>query len=137
MLPLRPKLIDQAKAYVEKDGGYEFSADNRLTMIRRVNAPKGADDWTHESAGAGNTFASHDVIAKPPFGLLWYSGGIDREFSPPFEFHHNRNPYPVIVAGRMFMLAANELHAVDAYTGRHLWKASVPESPKKIGRAHV
>lgn len=134
MLPLRPKLIEQAKAHVEAMGGYEFATEKNITTIHRTDAPKGADNWTHEAASAANTFASGDKLAVPPFGLLWYSGGIDREFSPPFEFHHNRNPYPTIVSGRMFMLAANELHAVDAYTGRHLWKATVPESPKSERR---
>lgn len=130
VLPLRPKLIEQAKEHVAKDGGYEFTTDKSLTTIRRIAPPKGADDWTHEMANAGNTFASHDSLAVPPFGLLWYSGTIDREFSPAFEFHHNRNPYPTIAAGRMFMLAGNEVHAADAYTGRHLWKAAMPESAK-------
>jgi outer membrane protein assembly factor BamB len=130
VLPLRPKLLEQARAHAESVGGYTFSADQRLSVIRRVAAPKGADDWTHESATAGNTFASHDTLAIPPFGLLWYSGSIDREFSPPFEFHHNRNPYPTIAAGRIFMLAGNAVHAADAYTGRHLWKTAVPESAK-------
>ena len=134
VLPLRPKLIEQAKAYGEAMGGFEFTTEKNLTTIRRTEAPKGADDWTHEAASAANTFASGDKLAVPPFGLLWYSGGIDREFSPQFEFHHNRNPYPTIVQGRMFMLAANELHAVDAYTGRHLWKATMPESPKSERR---
>lgn len=134
VLPLRPKLVEQAKAFTEAMGGFEFSTEKNITTIRRSDAPKGADDWTHEAASAANTFASGDKLAVPPFGLLWYSGGIDREFSPAFEFHHNRNPYPTIVQGRMFMLAANELHAVDAYTGRHLWKATVPESPKSERR---
>jgi len=130
VLPLRPQLVEQAKAHAGKSGGYEFTTEKRWTTIRRVAAPKGADDWTHEAANAGNTFASRDTLAVPPFGLLWYSGSIDREFSPAFEFQHNRNPYPTIAAGRMFMLAASELHAVDAYTGRHLWKATVAESAK-------
>ncbi len=134
VLPLRPKLVEQAKAYTGAMGGFEFATERNLTTIRRTDAPKGADDWTHEAAGAANTFASGDRLAVPPFGLLWYSGSIDRDFSPAFEFHHNRNPYPTIVQGRMFMLAADELHAVDAYTGRHLWKAAVPESPKSRRR---
>ena len=134
VLPLRPKLIEQAKAHADKSGGYEFTTDKGLTTIRRTAAPKGADDWTHEAANGGNTFASTDTLAVPPFALLWYSGGIDREFSPAFELHHNRNPYPTIAAGRMFMLAGRDIHAVDAYSGRHLWKATMPESAKSERR---
>ncbi|MFN7563114.1 MAG: PQQ-binding-like beta-propeller repeat protein [Prosthecobacter sp.] len=130
LLPLRPQLIEQAKAHAEAiGGGFEFSMQKNLSIIHRRQAPKGADDWTHESASPANTFASRDTLAVPPFGLLWYSGGIDREFSPEFEYHHNRNPYPVISGGRLFMLAANEVHAVDAYTGRHLWQREMPVSP--------
>lgn len=134
VLPLRPKLIEQAKAHAQKSGGYEFATEKGLTKITRIAAPKGADDWTHEHAGGGNTFASVDTLAKPPFGVLWYSGEIDREFSPAFEFHHNRNPYPVIAAGRMFMLESSRIHCADVYTGRHLWKADVPESAKSQRR---
>lgn len=134
VLPLRPLLIEQAKACAEETGGYEFHSEKRWTTIRRTSAPRGADDWTHEAANAANTFASRDTRAVPPFGLLWFSGGIDREFSPAFEYHHNRNPYPVILEGRMFMLAGSMLHAADAYTGRHLWKTAVPESAKAARR---
>lgn len=131
ILPLRPQLIDQAKAHAEKIGaGFDFSTTGRLTTIRRLAAPRGADDWTHETASAGNTFASTDTLAVPPFALLWYSGAIDRHFTPAFEYHHDRNPYPVIASGRMFMLAGHDLHAADAYTGRHLWHVTIPESEK-------
>ncbi|MCB1228231.1 MAG: PQQ-binding-like beta-propeller repeat protein, partial [Verrucomicrobiales bacterium] len=130
LLSLRPKLLEQARAHAEEGGGYTFETTDRWTTIRRVAAPRGAEDWTHEEAGAANTFASTDTLAKPPFGLLWYSGEIDRQFSPEFEFHHNRNPYPVICGGRMFMLEGNRLHAADVYTGQHLWMTEVPESAK-------
>ena len=130
ILPLREQLIDQARKHGEKIGGYAFSTEGRLTTIRRNAAPNGADDWTHETAGAGNTFASTDTLAVPPFALLWYSGGIDHSFTPAFEYHHDRNPYPLIASGRLFMLAGRDLHAADAYTGRHLWHAVIPESEK-------
>ena len=65
---------------------------------------EGADnEWTHENANAGNTFASTDTLAVPPFGLLWYSGGIDRYFTPQFGDQHDRSRYPVRAAGRMFL----------------------------------
>ncbi len=130
ILPLREQLIEMARNHAEKGGGYTFTQEGRLATIRRIAAPTGADDWTHEAAGAGNTFASSDTLAVPPFALLWYSGGIDRGFTPAFEYHHDRNPYPLIASGRLIMLAGHELHAADAYTGRHLWHAVIPESQK-------
>ncbi|MFZ5831664.1 MAG: PQQ-binding-like beta-propeller repeat protein [Planctomycetota bacterium] len=129
-LLLRPKLMEQARARAEELGGFEFEDQGRLTTIRRVGMPTGADEWTHEAANAGNTFASAERLAVPPFGLLWYSGGIDHDFSPAFEYHHNRNPYPTISQGRMFLLAASDVHAVDVWTGRHLWKVALPETDK-------
>ena len=129
-LAMRPKLRDEAEAYAKRLGGFVFDADRKFTTIHRSAAPAGADEWTHEAANAGDSFASSDQLAVPPFGLLWYSGTIDRLFSPEFEFHHNRNPYPTLAAGRIFLLAADEAHAVDAYTGRHLWKVKVPASEK-------
>ena len=134
LLSLRPKLLEEAQTHAETFGGYTFETADRWTTIRRIAAPKGADNWTHEHANGGNTFASVDALAKPPFGVLWYSGEIDREFSPAFEFHHNRNPYPVIAEGRMFMLESHRLHCADVYTGRHLWKADIPESAKSERR---
>lgn len=134
LLSLRPKLLEEAQKHAESFDGYTFETADRWTTIRRTAAPEGADDWTHEHASGGNTFASVDTLAKPPFGVLWYSGEIDSEFSPAFEFHHNRNPYPVISAGRMFMLESSRIHCADVYTGRHLWKADIPESAKSKRR---
>ena len=129
-LTMRPKLRDEAEVYAASLGGFTFESDRKITTIARLSTPSGADDWSHEAANAGDSFASSDKLATPPFGLLWYSGTIDRLFSPEFEFHHNRNPYPTLANGRLFMLAANEAHAVDAYTGRHLWKVTVAASEK-------
>ena len=81
-----------------------------------------AADWQHESGDAAHTFASQDRAAKPPFGVLWFGGEIDRVL-PPFK-----GPVPRIAAGRMFLQAGNELHAADIYTGRHLWR-------RPLGRA--
>lgn len=133
-LPLRPKQLEKAQAHAATLGGFEFASNGRWSTVRRVAMPKGADEWTHEAANAGNTFASADRLAVPPFGLLWYSGGIDRDFSPEFEYHHNRNPYPTLSAGRLFLLASNDIHAIDAWTGRHLWKTSLPVSDKTKSR---
>jgi outer membrane protein assembly factor BamB len=57
---------------------------------------------------------------------LWYSGDIDRDFTPASHFQHERNPYPLVAHGRMFLIAHQMLHAVDIYTGRYLWRAEMP-----------
>ena len=113
--------------------GAEVTRAGDLTLLRRVGPPPGSDDWTHESASAGNTFASNDQRVKPPFGVLWFGGSVDRIF-PPWDYTHSRGPFPLIAGGRMFILVKNELSATDIYTGRLLWRLRADESEKTKGR---
>jgi len=118
--------------------GAEVSAIGGFTVLKRAGALSGSDDWTHESANAGNTFSSRDKLAKPPFNVLWFGGEIDRIF-PPWDFTHCRGPFPLICRGRMFILVENLLHAIDIYTGRRLWTATLPSNQKTLSRrkAHM
>ncbi len=102
--------------------GSRLARRANLTWLLREGALPDAADWQHESGDAAHTFASQDRAAKPPFGVLWFGGEIDRVL-PPFK-----GPVPRIAAGRMFLQAGNELYAADIYTGRHLWR-------RPLGRA--
>jgi len=104
-----------------------------LTLLTRAGAPPGSADWTHESANAGNTFASNDDRVKPPFAVLWFGGSVDEIF-PSWDYTHSRGPFPIVVSGRLFILVANELSATDIYTGRLLWQVSLDESDKTKSR---
>ena len=102
--------------------GSRLARRANLTWLLREGALPDAADWQHESGDAAHTFASQDRAARPPFGVLWFGGEIDRVL-PPFN-----GPVPRIAAGRMFLQAGSELYAADIYTGRHLWK-------RPLGRA--
>jgi len=90
-----------------------------LTLLARTGELAGAADWPHERGDAAQTFTSHDLRAKPPFGVLWFGGGVDRVIACL------KGPAPRVAAGRMFFQLSDELHAADIYTGRHLWQRTV------------
>lgn len=130
----RLELPDRAHTGVLRDllverTGYVMQQDGERLTVLRTAPPQGADDWTHEPGGADNRFASSDRLVKWPLGVLWYSGDTDRFFTPATHFQHERNPYPLVIDGRMFIITGHYLHAVDIYTGLYLWKAEMPRTP--------
>jgi outer membrane protein assembly factor BamB len=109
--------------------GYVVAARQGAFEVRRTAPPKGFADWTHELGGAGNEYANADQLVKWPLGVLWFSGEIDRFFTPATHFQHERNPRPTVSHGQMYLITGQHLHAIDAYTGRYLWKATMPKTP--------
>ncbi|MBM3861494.1 MAG: hypothetical protein FJ395_17855 [Verrucomicrobia bacterium] len=129
---LRPQtgrlLLPRGKTPVVPDG-YSVKTDGDTVTIHRNAPPKGADTWTHESGGPANRYANSDQLVKWPLGVLWYSGNIDRYFTPASHFQHERQPYPLVLDGRMFLITGQVLHAIDIYTGGYLWKSEMPLTP--------
>ena len=113
----------------EAKPGYRTSTDGDDLKIVRIAPPPGASEWTHEAGGPDNRFANAEQNVKWPLATLWYSGDIDRYFTPPTHFQHERHPYPLVVNGRMFIITGHLIHAVDIYTGNYLWQAAMPETP--------
>jgi outer membrane protein assembly factor BamB len=109
--------------------GYAMRLDGPEITVDRRAPPEGADDWTHEAGGPDNAFANSDRLVQWPLAALWYSGDVDRYFTPPSHFQHERHPYPLVVGGRMFLITGQHLHAIDVYTGSYLWKAQMPMTP--------
>lgn len=89
--------------------------EDRL-VIRRRGALPGSSDWSHSGADAANAGASQDVFIKAPLGLLWYDGAL--------RWHRKPGSTVLRVAGGRILVLADDLHALDSYTGRHLWQAS-------------
>ncbi|MBN2451237.1 MAG: PQQ-binding-like beta-propeller repeat protein, partial [Lentisphaeria bacterium] len=108
---------------------YVLERNAEKPTLRRLHPPPGAADWTHEAGSAANGFANAERRVKWPLGVLWYSGDIDRYFTPASHFQHERHPYPLVAGGRMFLITGQFLHAVDIYTGRYLWRAEMPLTP--------
>ena len=105
----------------------EVKRRDGMTLVVRAGAMPGSDEWTHESANAGNTFSTAEANVKPPFGVLWFGGTVDTIF-PSYDYTHSRGPFALIRQGRMFAITENVVHATDVYTGRHLWKIDLPKT---------
>ena len=103
----------------------KVSRSSGFMLLRRVGALPGAAPWTHETADASRTFFSKDERIKPPLAILWYGDG------PGYGFYKNRgygiSVKPQVVGGRLFayQISSRTLQAVDAYTGRALWRTKV------------
>jgi outer membrane protein assembly factor BamB len=97
-------------------------------LLSREGPLPGAADWTHEHADAANTRVSRDRIVKAPLGLLWFGGTSHDGILP----RHGHGPQPQVVGGRLFIEGVDVLRAVDVYTGRLLWEASLPV----VGKAY-
>jgi outer membrane protein assembly factor BamB len=93
-----------------------------MTLLVREGALPGSADWTHEHADAANTRVSRDQLVKAPLGLLWFGGPSNDAILP----RHGHGPQPQVVDGRLFIEGVDLLRAMDIYTGRVLWEASLP-----------
>jgi len=93
-----------------------------FVLVSREGALLGTADWSHSGADAANTGASQDRL-KAPLTRLWFDGS--------FRWHRKPGSATVRVAGGRILVTSQRsptLHAVDAYTGRHLWQAALPPS---------
>jgi len=107
-------------------GGLETLRAGEFALARRSGPLPGAGAWTHEYRDAARTMASPDVLVKPPLGVLWFGGATDRTLLRPF-FIPRYYPAPQVVGGRLFAQDLRTLYAADVYTGRLLWRASLPD----------
>lgn len=105
---------ERADAKIRMDG-------NRLHIVRQGPLP-GAGEWTHEHADAANTRVSLDDRVKAPLGLLWFGGPPHDGILP----RHGHGPQPQVSDGRLIIEGVDKLRAIDIYTGRLLWEASLP-----------
>lgn len=100
--------------------GAEVTRQGPFTLLSRVGALPGSDDWTHEWGDSSNSLVSRDELVKAPLGVLWFGGP-----AAAGELFYNRHfwgPSLAVVGGRMFIQGPGKLTAVDVYTGRILWQ---------------
>ncbi|MDP6505392.1 MAG: PQQ-binding-like beta-propeller repeat protein, partial [Planctomycetota bacterium] len=95
--------------------------DSHLFMSREGALP-GSANWTHPYCDSAKSNLSRDERVKLPLGLLWF-GGISNENVLP---RHGLGPVPQVVDGRLFIEGPDGMNAIDIYTGRTLWQASLP-----------
>jgi outer membrane protein assembly factor BamB len=122
-----PASGDEAKSLADSTGTYELTGAtwkqaNPWTLLVRQGPLPGSADWTHEHADAANTRVSKDTRVKTPLGLLWFGGPGNEAILP----RHGHGPQPQVVDGRLFIEGMDLLRAMDIYTGRMLWEASLP-----------
>ncbi len=107
------------------DGGVvEMAGD--LVVLRRVDAPKGSADWTHQYGDAGNTVTSKDTRVRTPLGLLWFGGTSNEGVLP----RHGHGPTPQVARGQLYIEGRDMIRAVDIYTGRHVWERELKDVGK-------
>jgi outer membrane protein assembly factor BamB len=95
-------------------------------------ALKGAGQWTHQYADAGNTCCSTDSLVQGRLGMLWFR---DSDLDSPSR--HGRGPAPLFHDGRLFVEGTNTLRAVSAYNGRRLWEYPLPDILKPYHGEHL
>jgi outer membrane protein assembly factor BamB len=102
-------------------GALVIAHHKSLILVREGALPDSAN-WTHEHADAANSRVSKDKRVKAPLGLLWFGGSTNDGILP----RHGHGPQPQVVDGRLFIEGVDMLRAMDIYTGRVLWNASLP-----------
>jgi len=91
-------------------------------VLTRTGPLPGAGSWTHQNGDAANSVNSRDGIVRAPLGPLWFGGPPNTEVLP----RHGHGPTPQVVGGRLFIMGADMLRAVDVYTGRLMWQVKLP-----------
>jgi outer membrane protein assembly factor BamB len=100
-----------AGSAVERSGGF--------VLLTREGPLPDAAAWSHDGADAANTVASQDRFVKAPLDVLW--------FDSSFRWYRKPGSAEVRVAGGRVFVKTDELRAIDAYTGRHLWTVELPD----------
>ncbi|MFP6601282.1 MAG: PQQ-binding-like beta-propeller repeat protein [Pirellulaceae bacterium] len=90
-------------------------------QVQQRGALTGAGKWTHQYANAANTLNSDDTLLKGRLSMLWF-----RDVDLDVPQRHGRAPSPLFDQGRLFHQGIDALIAIDAYTGRELWRVGIP-----------
>ena len=85
---------------------------------------EGAGDWDHEYANAAMNNSTGDKVVRAPLGILWYGGPAS---DGKYYLSGNRPSSALISRGRMFIQGNGVIAGIDAYTGRLLWEAAIPD----------
>ncbi len=97
---------------------------------RNGTPPPGPDDWaTYNGDPGGNRHSRHRQIA--PDNVT----GLQVAWTYTVPSTRALRSTPLVVRGVMYVGAPNEVHALDAVTGRLLWQYRRPRTPGVIGDA--
>ncbi|MEN6347610.1 MAG: PQQ-binding-like beta-propeller repeat protein [Armatimonadia bacterium] len=112
--------------------GAEAEQSEDLVVVRKPGALPGSANWTHQYGNPANTVSSRDSTVEAPLGLLWFGGPSNLDVLP----RHGHGPPEQVVDGRLFIEGPDSLRANDVYTGRQLWKVSLPELGEYYNRTY-
>ena len=101
-----------------KLAGLHVESQGELALISRRGPLSGSADWSHHGATASNTGGSQDEFLRGDLDMLWFGGAV--------RWHRAPGAAAVRVAGGRLLIKAGDLYAIDAYTGRQLWRAKLP-----------
>ena len=101
------------------------NADARQPVDTFVRSKlKGAGQWGHMYANAGNTVCSEDLMVGGEMQLQWFG----RPGPMQMLDRHHRTIAPVWANGRLFIPGNNRVIGADAYNGTQLWNVEIPDS---------
>lgn len=92
-------------------------------VLERSGPLPGSASWTHMLGDVAQTGKSDDRRVKLPLGLLWFGGPSNLDVLP----RHGHGPPEQVLGGRLFIEGMDCLSARDVYTGRVLWKRTLPD----------
>src|SRR5437867_5174315 len=99
------------------------------TTYREADRAPGVDWPSYDGGYSGNRHSTLDRINTSNVNRL----------APQWIFPIPRAPRleatPVVVDGVMYVTAANEAYALDAATGRQIWRYHQPRNPDLLGEA--
>ena len=99
-----------------------LSREGSGVVVHRGALPE-EGTWTHKYADAGRSSASAEKNIRFPLRMLWFGGVGPGEMT---DRHWQGSP-PLYSSGRMFLQGTYDVMAVDAYTGRELWRRHFSE----------
>lgn len=112
--------LAEAKRMQRPYGGVLCYGKPGALKTNRRGAIKGAGEWTHQYADAGNSLCSNDKLVNGRLGMLWY-----RDFDFVIPSRHGRGPAPLFSNGRLFHEGNDGILAVDAFNGHELWRFKI------------
>jgi outer membrane protein assembly factor BamB len=119
--------VSEREAFVKRlaDAGFADAAQRQVgdwLLVSRDGPLPGSADWSHAEADAAATGASGDGFVRAPLELLWFDTPRRRDRTPGATL--------VRVCGGRMLIKDARLQAIDVYTGRALWEASLPFAHK-------
>ena len=116
-----PRTVVELATAANLEGVVIQQAEGGLWLAREGPLP-GSASWSHQYGDVANSLTSSDRGVRLPLGLLWFGGNSNSDVLP----RHGHGPPEQIVGGRLFIESMDGLCARDVYTGRVLWKVTIP-----------